>query len=320
MSDLLYLSRADVSRCGLGMGAVIAAVEAAYAEKGAGRTEAPPKLGVHPPPEDSFIHAMPAYVPSAGAAGVKWVSTFPTNRALGLPTISGTIILSDAETGLPLAVMDGSWITAMRTGAVTAVAARRLARPDASVVAILGCGVQGRSNLAALREVLPIREVRAFDPIPEAAEAYAREVGEHLVRLTPSALEAVEGAEVVVTAGPLEREGRRTVRPGWLEPGSFLATVDYDASVHPEALAELDLYCTDDIPQLLAARQRGHFLEIPPLHADLGELVAGTKPGRTSPEQRTGISHLGLAICDVAVGAAVYRRALAHGIGTRLPL
>ncbi len=323
MPDLLYLSSAEVSTCGVSMAEVIAAVEQAYAEKGAGRTEAPPKLGVHLPPPDSFIHAMPAYVPSADAAGVKWVSSFPGNRGLGLPSITGVIVLSDTRTGLPFAILDGSWVTTMRTGAVTAVAARRLARPESSTVAVLGCGVQGRSNVLALREVLPLRRVRAFDTHPAAAERYAEEMATTLgasIETVATAREAVAGADVVVTAGTLTLDPPRTIRAGWLEPGAFLATVDYDSSVHPDALAELDLYCTDDIPQLEAARERGYFRAIPPLHADLGELVACAKPGRTTPAQRTGISHLGLAICDVAVGALVARRAAERGLGTRLPL
>lgn len=322
MSSLLYLSGDDVSRCGLTMAAVIEVVERAYAEKGAGRTESPPKLGVHLPPPDSFIHAMPAYVPSAGAAGMKWVASFPGNRALGLPSISGLIVLSDVETGLPLAVMDGSWVTTMRTGAVTAVAARRLARADSSVAAILGCGVQGRSNLLALTEVLPLTEVRAFDTDTTAARRYADGVGAETglaVGAAESAHAAVDGADVVVTAGPILLRSHRTLRAGWLKAGAFLATVDYDSYVHPAALAELDLYCTDDAPQLLAARERGYFREIPELHADLGELVAGTRPGRQSDEQRTGISHLGLAICDIAVAAAIHRRAMERGIGRLLP-
>jgi ornithine cyclodeaminase/alanine dehydrogenase len=323
LGSLLHLSREEVEGCGLSMADVIDAVEVAFRDKGDGRAIAPPKLGVHFPGSDSFLHAMPAYVPAVGAVGVKWVASFPGNPARGLPAINGLIILSDAETGLPLSVMDASWVTAMRTGAVTAVAARRLARADSRVVAILGCGVQGRSNLLALREVLPVDLVRAFDPTPGTREGYAEEIAAATgvaVEPVASVREAVVDADIVVTAGPLLRTPHRSLQAGWLAEGSFLAMVDYDTSVDPVAVAELDLFCTDDIPQFRSAQERGHFRTIPPIHADLGELVVGAKVGRTSASERTAIAHLGLGICDVAVAARVYERARDAGIGTALNL
>ena len=156
--DLLYLSRAEVEAAGVTMAEIIDRLTIAFREKGGGRTEMPPKPGIHPGPpgNDNFIHAMPALITALGAAGVKWVSGFPGNQARGLPYISGLLILNDPETGLPRAVMDATWITAMRTGAATAVAVRRLARPDASILGILGCGVQGRTNLESIGVVLPV--------------------------------------------------------------------------------------------------------------------------------------------------------------------
>ncbi|MBI4169396.1 MAG: ornithine cyclodeaminase family protein, partial [Acidobacteria bacterium] len=181
--DLLYLSRADVEAAGLPMAAIIERLEVAFREKGLGRAEMPPKPGIHPGPpgNDNFIHAMPALIGALGAAGVKWVSGFPGNQARGLPYISGLLILNDVETGLPQAVMDATWITAMRTGAATAVAAKALARPGAATFGILGCGVQARTNLEALAVALPsLREVRAYDIHPERAERYAEEMaGRH---------------------------------------------------------------------------------------------------------------------------------------------
>ncbi len=138
MSQILYLSQTDVAAVGLTMAEIIDALEAAFREKGEGRVEMPPKPGIHPGEGDNFIHAMPAYIPAMKSAGVKWVSGFPENASRGLPYITGLLILNDVETGLPLAVMDCVWITAMRTGAATAVAARYLARPESSVVGILG--------------------------------------------------------------------------------------------------------------------------------------------------------------------------------------
>ncbi|MBW1748058.1 MAG: hypothetical protein JRJ34_06540 [Deltaproteobacteria bacterium] len=143
---LLYLSQKDVVSVGLTMTEIIETLEVAFREKGRGNTEMPPKPGIHPGGEDNFIHAMPAYIPALNAAGVKWVSGFPGNQKKGLPYITGLLILNDPETGIPISVMDCVWITAVRTGAATALSARHLARPESSVVGVLGCGVQGRTN------------------------------------------------------------------------------------------------------------------------------------------------------------------------------
>ena len=151
---MLYLSRADVEAVGVPMPEIIDALDEAFRQHGEGKVEMPPKPGVHSRP-DAFIHAMPCYIPGAEAIGVKWVAGYPDNPQRGLPYISGLLVLNDADTGLPLAVMDCTWITAKRTGAATALAARYLARPDSQTVGILGCGVQGRSNLEALRRALP---------------------------------------------------------------------------------------------------------------------------------------------------------------------
>src|ERR1019366_3316198 len=155
--ELLYLSHSDVAAAGLGMAEIITALESMFCEKGEGRVEMPPKIGIHTMP-DAFIHAMPASIPAQKAAGMKWVGGYPDNSQSGLPYITGLLILNDPETGVPVALMDCTWITAQRTGAATAVAAKYLARPESSTVGILGCGVQGRSNLEALQVLFPDRK------------------------------------------------------------------------------------------------------------------------------------------------------------------
>jgi len=163
MPEFLYLSHADVEAVGLTMAKIIDSLETAFREKGHGNTEMPPKPGVHPGGNDNFIHAMPAYIPALESAGVKWVSGFPGNSQKGLPYITGLLIYNDVNTGIPLAVMDCVWITGMRTGAATALSAKHLARPDASVVGVLGCGVQGRTNVEALNVLFPLKTIKAFD-------------------------------------------------------------------------------------------------------------------------------------------------------------
>ena len=319
---LLYLSRRDVESAGLTMREIIAALEAMFREKGEGRVEMPPKPGIHPRP-DAFIHAMPACIPAAASAGMKWVSGYPQNQARGLPYISGLLILNDADNGLPVVVMDCTWITAMRTGAASALAAKYLARPGSETLGILGCGVQARSHVEALREVRPLRRVLAYDIDPRAARTFAEGATEAFdleVIVSASPREAVTGADIVVTAGPILKPPHATIRGGWLDRGAFASLVDYDSYWHPEAFGEVDKFCTDDLTQLEYYRSCGYFQNIPRIHAELSELVTGRKPGRESDSERTMACNLGIALDDMATAPLVYRLALAKGLGTWLSL
>jgi len=321
--DLLYLTQTDVESAGLTMAEIIELVERAFHEKGEGRVEMPPKPGIHPGGGDNFIHAMPAYIPAMNAAGLKWVSGFPGNHQRGLPYITGLLILNDPETGLPISVMDCVWITAMRTAAATAVAARRLARPDSTVLGILGCGVQGLTNTEALNVLFPLEKVMAYDVKPEAVEAFAEDITSRFdLEVVPveTPREAVTSCDMVVTAGPILKEPHATIQAGWLDAGAFASLIDFDSYWHPEAMKEVDKFCTDDIAQLEHYRSIGYFQGIPRIHADLGELVTGRKPGRERPEERTIACNLGLAIDDMAVAPAIYQRAVEQEIGTWLPL
>jgi len=321
--QLLYLSQADVVSIGLEMAEIIALLTTAFKEKGEGRVEMPPKPGIHPGGGDNFIHAMPAYIPALNSAGVKWVSGFPENYQRGLPYITGLLILNDPETGLPLAVMDCEWITAMRTAAATAVAAQYLARPESAVVGILGCGVQGKTNTEALNVRFPLQKVMAYDVDTAAAERFAAEIAGRFgleVVVVKSPREAVRNCDLIVTAGPILKQPHATIPAGWMDAGAFASLVDFDSYWHPAALKEVDKFCTDDLAQLRHYSQVGYFQDIPPVHADLGELVAGKKPGRQTPTERTMAANLGLALDDMAVAPTLYQRAVEKNIGTWLPL
>ena len=322
-NQLIYLSQDDVKAVGLTMAEIIDALEVAFREKGKGLTEMPPKPGIHPGGGDNFIHAMPAYIPAMKAAGVKWVSGFPKNHKRGLPYITGLLILNDPETGLPISVMDCVWITAMRTGAASALSARYLARPESSVIGILACGVQGRTNLEAMNVLFPIKRVMAFDVDEDICRRYAEEMGRFFdIEVIPVATprEAVSGCDIVVTSGPILKKPHATIQAGWMDAGAFASLVDFDSYWHPDAMAESDKFCTDDTQQLLHYQQNGYFQDIPPLYADLGELVIGKKTGRETPSERTMTANLGLALDDMAVAPLIYQRALEKGIGTWLSL
>jgi ornithine cyclodeaminase/alanine dehydrogenase len=321
--QLLYLSQAEVIATGLTMAEIIELLEIAFQEKGHGRVEMPPKPGIHPGSGDNFIHAMPAYIPALNSAGIKWVSGFPDNYKRNLPYITGLLILNDPETGFPLAVMDCIWITGMRTAAATAVSARRLARPESAVLGILGCGVQGRTNTEALNVLFPLKKVLAYDVDPAASRRFAEEMaGRFSLEVVPvgSPREAVSGCDMVVTAGPILKKPHATIQAGWWDEGSFASLVDFDSYWHAEALKEANKFCTDDLAQLLHYREAGYFQDIPPIHADLGELVTGAKPGRETASERTIACNLGLAMDDMAVAPTLFTRAVEMGLGTWLPL
>jgi ornithine cyclodeaminase/alanine dehydrogenase-like protein (mu-crystallin family) len=321
--QLLYLSQADVVAVGVTMAEVIEALEVAFREKGEGRVEMPPKPGIHPGEGDNFIHAMPAYIPALRSAGVKWVSGFPENYKRGLPYITGLLIFNDVETGLPLSVMDCVWITGMRTGAATAVAAKYLARPDSSTVGVLGCGLQGRTNVEALNVLFPLERVMAYDLDAKTTQGYAEEMGKRFgleIVVVDTPREAVAGCDLIVTAGPLKKVPHATIQPGWMDEGAFASLVDFDSYWHPDAMKRVAKFCTDDHAQLHYYQSAGYFQDIPTVHADLGELARGQKPGRETPRERTMTANLGLALDDMAVAPLLYEGAVEKGIGTWLPL
>jgi ornithine cyclodeaminase/alanine dehydrogenase len=322
-NQLLYLSQADVVKTGLTMAEIIQSMKKMFRAKGEGRTEMPPKPGIHPGGGDNFIHAMPAYIPDLKSSGIKWVAGFPDNPAKGLPYVSGLLIYNDVETGLPLSVMDCVWITAKRTGAASAISARYLARPESSVMGMLGCGVQGRSHVEAMNVIFPLKKIMAYDINSGAQKQFAEDI-EYAFDLevmpvdTPR--EAVTGCDIVVTAGPMMKTPHATIQAGWLDEGAFASLVDYDAYWQPAAMHESAKFCTDDTSQFLMAQQAGYFEDIPDLHADLGEMASGQKPGRQTPIERTMTANLGLALNDMAVAPLIYEKAREKGIGTWLPL
>lgn len=320
---VLYLSKSDVESVGVAMPEIIEELENVFREKGEGRVEMPPKPGVHSM-QDAFIHAMPAYIPAIKSIGIKWVSGYPENYKKGLPYITGLIILNDTETGLPIAVMDCIWITTQRTAAATAVSAKYLARPDSETVGILGAGVQGFSNLDALKALFPIKRVVVYDIVPEQMEIYEKKVSDawpdiEIIKVREPE-KAVKGLDIIVTAGPILLKPHATIKAGWLSKGSFASLVDFDSYWSGEALQESDKFTTDDVPQLEFYRNAGYFQNTPHVYADLGELVAGKKRGRENRNEKTIACNLGLAIDDMATASIIYKRAIENDIGTKLPL
>ncbi len=320
--NILYLSRADVEKVNLSMQEIIALLEIAFKEKGYGKVEMPPKPGIHTMP-DAFIHAMPAYIPSMRSAGIKWVSGYPANFKRGLPYISGLMILNDVETGIPYAVMDCAWITAMRTGAASALSAKYLARPGSESVGILACGVQGRTNLEALSCLFPIKRVYAYDILPNVQDKFVADMANRFdfeILGVKEPKQAVVESDLVVTSGPILKHPTPTIEKDWLKPGAYASAVDFDSYWTSEALAQMDRISTDDHAQFQYYKSAGYFQQIPNPYAELGELVTGLKPGRMEEKERTLAINLGLAMDDMAVAPTIYRQAKEKNLGVWLSL
>lgn len=323
LGEVLYLSRIDVEKLDIPMSEVIQVVERAFLEKAEGRAEVPPKPGIHPQ-KDAFIHAMPAFLPKMKSAGVKWVSGFPENQKRGLPYISGLLVLNDVETGFPVCIMDCTWITAKRTGAATAIAAKYLAREDSKMLGVLGCGVQGRSNLEALTTAFEsLEKVKAYDVSRESLQKYVEEMAaKHGLKLVPvdSPRKAVEDCDIVVTSGPILKHPQPVIETSWFKNGGFACPLDFDSYWKPEAMHSMDKLCTDDKEQLEYYKTQGYFQNIPKVYAELSEIVSGKKQGRKNSKERIMSMNLGLAIEDIATAKLIYDKANRKKTGTMLPL
>ncbi|MBM3597620.1 MAG: ornithine cyclodeaminase family protein [Alphaproteobacteria bacterium] len=321
--ELLYLSRADIDAIALEPQDVARAIEAMLAAKAAGGTAMVPKTHFRLPdsvPDGAAFFSMPGALADPPVAAVKWIGLAAGNSQRNLPHISGTIVLSDGVTGLPIAIMDGEWVTAARTAGISAVAARHLARPESRTIGFVACGVQARSHLAALRTMLPLERVRAYGhrrPAVDDFVAHARGLGLQAEVATHPA-DAVEDCDVVVTSVPEAPGLAPFLDPAWIAPGAFVSGVDIGRSWQRSNLRQLDLLVTDDHVQSRALAPSGRSAWSNEFDADLAELVAGIKPGRRTADQRTMLIFSGLALADVAVSAALAARARTRGIGTVL--
>jgi ornithine cyclodeaminase/alanine dehydrogenase-like protein (mu-crystallin family) len=320
---ILYLSKSDIESLDIPIEEVIEVVEEAFREKAQGRVEAPPKPGIHPQ-VDSFIHAMPACISRARAAGIKWVSGFPENPSKGLPYISGLLILNDFDTGVPISVMDCTWITAKRTGAATAIAAKHLAGNDPKAFGVLGCGVQGRSNLEAVKSIYRNLEVvKAFDVNRHNLMKYVDEMSAKLelhLMAVDSPKQAIEGCDIVVTSGPIVKNPKPLIEASWVKVGGFACALDFDSYWKPEAMQSMDKFCTDDRNQLAYYRKQGYFRKVPRIYAEIADLVTHKKPGREHRDERIMSMNLGLAIEDISTAILVYRRAIESNAGALITL
>ncbi len=311
MTSLVYLSREEVAALLPPIPEQLDLVEATYRSLAAGRVELPPKPGVHPR-KDSFVHAMPAYLADEDVVALKWVAGYPENKARGLPYISGLVVLNDAETGLPAAIMDGAEITAARTAAASGVCVRRWAPPGWRRAALVGAGEQGHFHVRLLRTLAPDVEIRAYDPHPERVERLG-----HGIEPAASETDAVADAEVIVTAAPIVADPDPPIGADALGERWLVLPIDFDALVRRDIVERADLFAVDDIGQFEYYRTQGHFRGWPSPDATVGEALArnGARGGST----RVACVNLGVGALDAAFAARVLSAARERGVGSELP-
>ncbi|MDX6439609.1 MAG: hypothetical protein QOF45_2192 [Gaiellaceae bacterium] len=309
MSDsLLYLTRDAVRSLLPSPEEQLEITAGTYVALAAGTVEMPPKPAIHPR-EHSFLHAMPAYLADADVAAVKWVGGSASNKARGLPYISGLIVVNDPETGRPLAIMDASEITAARTAAASGVCIRRFAGERWERVALIGFGEQGRAHARLLEAMNPDASLAVYNrSAPDTTGLNGR------LTIVDSPQEAVAGATIVVTAIPLEKAPAPIFDAGSLADAELLLPLDFDASLEAGLVSEADLFVVDDVGQFEHYRNLGHFEGWPPADTSIGAALATERR-----PARTVCCNLGIAALDAAFAAHVLDRARESRVGLELP-
>lgn len=320
MTDLrkiLYLSEADLAGLGIGIEDSIHAIEEMIRGRAEGKVWWAPKANILPP-DGRYMMATLAVSDEPPVMAVKSVLLAPENSSRGLPQINGLITVMDSVTGLPLATMDANWITAVRTAALSAVAAKHLARAGSSVAAFVGCGVQAHSHLDAFAAIYPLKEVRVYgrgraniDALCAAAEAKG---------LTPvvcgSGAEAISAADLITTSVTFSASLEPFLDAGAMRPGSFAAITDLAAPWVKESFNGLDRVIIDDVAQ--EASLPNKLADPGAVQGDISGLVMGDVAGRGGEDERTAFIFRGHAIGDLALSALAYQKAKGQGRGTEM--
>ena len=332
--EFLYLSQEDVRAAGgLDMKMAMQAVERAFKMLNEGHVKIPDKIVMDLPPseqERGRMNGLAAYIGGDWeVAGIKWIPSFPKNPfERGLPRANALIILNSTQTGMPLAVMDGTIVSAMRTGATSGVGAKYLGRKDSETLCIIGLGVQSRTQAMAVKEALPsIKEIRGYDPSKERGIQSAKEI-EKLTgvktKYVDTPRKAAEGADVIVTVTVANEP---IVKNAWVKKGSLFIHVgsyveeEYDVVLNSDKLVVDDWHIVKHrkVP-VLARMYDEKLIKDSDIYANLDEIVAGKKPGRENDKERIFFSPIGMAHEDVALASAIYERAKRNKIGRVLPL
>ncbi len=321
--ETLLLTETEVKTL-LSMKEAIGVVENAFKEKAEGKVQMPPKVYVFFPAYQGDFRVMPAYLEKSNVSGVKVVNVHPGNpRSFGLPSVMATITLIDPETGFPLCIMDGTWLTAVRTGAAGGVAVKHLSKEDSNTVGIVGAGVQARTQLLAINEVREISSVKVADILEDARKRYVKEVSQMMdvdIVAVNRVEEAARDSDILVTATPARKP---LVMNEWISNGTHINAIGADAPGKQELdpkILKMGKIVVDDYEQAIHsggidfAISKG-IITRDMIHAELGEVVVGKKTGRTSREEVTIFNSTGLAIQDIATASIVYQRAKKKNVG-----
>ena len=325
---LRFLSGPDIDSLGISHAEIVAAVEGAVRAHGTGQVVIEPR--VHLVPGDfsaGHFNVLRGHLNEPGTSGIKVVGDFPLNYTVGLPSEVGLLALFDPGTGVPLAIMDATMITACRTGAMTAVGARYLARPDSRVLGHVGARGTAWWNVVLLDELFELDEIRVTSRRPESREAFAEQLAavcRSRVVVCSSADEVFDGADLLVEASRLTAP-EPLLRTSRVKPGAFVVPYGTISAVELDLLDVMDKVVVDDWREAQSGRfgaLRAHVdegrLTAATLYAELGQIVSGQLPGREHPDERILLWHRGLAILDIAVGLAILRRAEKQGAGSMI--
>lgn len=318
-NDLLYLTRADV--IGLGLeNKILELTRNALREHGLKKYEMPAKIGLHPQ-INSLMHAMPAWVPKYQACGIKWAYCFPDNYKKNLPQTSGLMVMNCPETGWPIAVMDAIWVTAKRTAAVTAIACEYLANKNTEVVSIIGAGVQGTEHTELFPKIFPnLKLVKIYDKFSHASEKLVHLRKEKYSNIQWQVVktfeEAVRESNVIVSATAILSKANPVIKDEWVQNGTFIAPVDFDSLWEWKTFCRADKFLVDSHDEMKYFMTVGYLENgLPPLYAELGEVVAGKKIGREFSSELIIDMNIGMGVEDVVIGKAIYDLAIEKGIG-----
>jgi len=324
--EVLWITEEEVKSL-LTMDETIAAVEKAFYDHGMGQTQMPPKSYLYFSKYDGDLRTMPAYLDGQDLAGVKIVNVHVANPKIGLPTVMALLTLISPKNGVPLAIMGATFLTAMRTGAAGALAAKHLARQDSRVVGMIGAGVQAKTQLLGLSRHFKIEQVKVFDTSQEGSKSLKKNSREFLdceYLISENPQEACQ-CDILVTTTPSRRP---VVKDSWILPGTHINAIGADAKGKQELQSSLTKRAKVFVDDLAQAVHSGE-VNVPitegillreEIYAQIGEVLAGKKPGRESEKEITIFDSTGLGIQDVATGFAVYEKALQAKRGRKLPL
>lgn len=321
--EVLWLTKKECIDAGPSIDETLCLIRQALIAHGKKEYEMPAKIGIHPW-SDVFFHAMPAYVPDNLACGLKWIACFPRNpKQFNLDQTTGLLVMNDIETGTPYAVMDCSWLTAMRTPAVSAITAEAF-HPNAEYFGMFGCGVQGVEHVKFMSFVLPkLKKIYINDIHPEVEdqliEAVKPYVNVEVVKAPPKTI--AEKCDLMASATIILLDPLAVVKREWVSPGQTILSCDLNTFWDPAIQREADKYFVDSREEHELFAGMGYFPEgLPKIVGETGEVIAGMMPGRTAIDELIVVSNIGMSVCDVVMGKAIFEKALSLGFGIMMPL